>query len=305
VSKSGSPDDLSAEELRRLLVEKRRASRQDRLERYRRTGRVVLVSPDIDGSSLEDMRSGEFDEAEDEHTAPDGPSRRKRILDGLLLFVELLAVVGLILLLFNGITMMRDLNTEVATALEQPTLTPTPLIASVVLPSGHTPPTSPEGARPNEAEIPQHLKPLVQSLANIPIPTPGPEQAIRIQVPAINVDAPIVQGDGWEQLKKGVGQHIGSSNPGDAGNVVLSAHNDIFGEIFRDLDRLQPGDEITIYTNQRAYTYVVSDSMVVEPTQVDIMDNTSQPTLTLISCYPYLVDDQRIAITSRLQTGNN
>jgi sortase A len=219
------------------------------------------------------MRSGEFDESEDDLPTPFGPSRRKRVLDGLLLFVEVLAVVGLILLLFNGITMMRDLNTEVATALEQPTLTPTPLIASVVLPSGHTPPTSPEGARPNEAEIPQHLRPLVQSLANIPIPTPGPEQAIR--------------------------------NPGASGNVVLSAHNDIFGEIFRDLDRLEPGDEITIYTNQRAYTYVVSDSMVVEPTQVDIMDNTSQPTLTLISCYPYLVDDQRIAITSRLQTGNN
>ncbi len=305
MSKSGSPEDLSAEELRRLLVEKRRASRQERLERYRRTGRVVLVAPDIDGSSLEDMRSGEFDESEDDLPTPFGPSRRKRFLDGLLLFVEVLAVVGLILLLFNGITMMRDLNTEVATALEQPTLTPTPLITSVVLPSGHTPPTSPEGARPNEAEIPQHLRPLVQSLANIPIPTPGPEQAIRIQIPAINVDAPIVQGDGWEQLKKGVGQHIGSANPGDSGNVVLSAHNDIFGEIFRDLDRLDPGDEITIYTNQRAYTYVVSDSMVVEPTQVDIMDNTSQPTLTLISCYPYLVDDQRIAITSRLQTGNN
>lgn len=305
MSKSGSPEDLSAEELRRLLVEKRRASRQERLERFRRTGRVVLVAPDIDGSSLEDMRSGEFDESEDDLPAPVGPSRRKRILDGLLLLVEVLAVVGLILLLFNGITMMRDLNTEVATALEQPTLTPTPLISSVVLPSGHTPPTSPEGARPNEAEIPQHLRPLVQSLANIPIPTPGPEQAIRIQIPAISVDAPIVQGDGWEQLKKGVGQHIGSANPGDTGNVVLSAHNDIFGEIFRDLDRLEPGDEITIYTNQRAYTYVVSNSMVVEPTQVDIMDNTSQPTLTLISCYPYLVDDQRIAITSRLQTGNN
>ncbi|UCF26990.1 MAG: class D sortase, partial [Chloroflexota bacterium] len=189
--------------------------------------------------------------------------------------------------------------------LEQPTLTPTALIVSVVLPSGHTPPTSPEGARPNEAEIPQHLRPLVQSLANIPIPTPGPEQAIRIQIPDIGVDAPIVQGDGWEQLKKGVGQHIGSANPGTDGNVVLSAHNDIFGEIFRDLDRLLPGDEITVYTNQRSYTYVVTDSKVVEPTQVDIMDSTTQPTLTLISCYPYLVDDQRIAITSRLQTGNN
>jgi len=305
VRKTGSPEDLSAEELRHLLVEKRRASRQERLERYRRTGRVVLVAADVDGSPLEDMRSGEFDESAEDPPTPPSSTRRKRILDGLLLFVELLAVVGLLLLLYNGITMMRELNDEVAIALEQPTLTPTPLIVSVVLPSGHTSPTSPEGARPNEAEIPQHLKPLVQSLANIPIPTPGPEQATRIQIPAIGIDAPIVQGDGWEQLKKGVGQHIGSADPGDKGNVVLSAHNDIFGEIFRDLDRLQPGDEITIYTNQRAYSYVVSDSKVVEPTQVDIMDSTSQPKLTLISCYPYLVDDQRIAITSRLQAGNN
>jgi sortase A len=304
VSKTVSPEDLSAEELRRLLVEKRRASRQDRLERYRRTGRVVLVAPDMDGSSLENMRTGEFDEQEDKSpTSPANP-HRKKILDGLLLFVELLAVVGLLLLLFNGVNMMRDLNNEVATALEQPTLTPTPLIVSVILPSGHTPPTSPEGAQPNEAEIPQHLQPLVQSLANIPLPTPGPEQANRIQIPAIGIDAPIVQGDGWEQLKKGVGQHIGSADPGEKGNVVLSAHNDIFGEIFRDLDRLKPGDEITVYTNQRAYTYVVSETQVVEPTQVGLMDNTSQPTLTLISCYPYLVDDQRIAITSRLQANN-
>ena len=304
MSKPVPPEDLSAEELRRLLVEKRRASRQDRLERYRRTGRVVLVAPDLDGSSLENMRTGEFEEQEQEtHSAP-ANQRRKKILDGLLLFVELLAVVGLLLLLFNGVNMMRDLNNEVATALEQPTLTPTPLIVAVVLPSGHTPPTSPEGAQPNEAEIPQHLQPLVQSLANIPLPTPGPEQANRIQIPAIGIDAPIVQGDGWEQLKKGVGQHIGSANPGENGNVVLSAHNDIFGEIFRDLDRLQAGDEITLYTNQRAYTYMVSESQVVEPTQVEFLENTSQPTLTLISCYPYLVDDQRIVITSRFQTNN-
>jgi sortase A len=305
VRKSGSADDFTAEELRRLLVEKRRASRQARLERYRRTGRVVLVAPDVDGPSLEDMRSGEFDETAESQAEPPARERYKRFLDSLLLFVELLAVVGLLLLIFNGLNMLRELNTEVATALEQPTLTPTPLIVSVVLPSGHTPPTSPEGAQPNESEIPRHLLPLVQSLANIPIPTPGPEQAIRIQIPAIGIDAPIVQGDGWEQLKKGVGQHIGSANPGQKGNVVLSAHNDIFGEIFRELNRLKSGDKITIYTNQRAYTYVVSDNRVLEPTQVEIMEDTAQPTVTLISCYPYLVDDQRIAVTARLQTNNN
>ena len=303
--KKGTPEDLSVEELRRLLVEKRRASREERLERYRRTGRVVLVAPDIDGSSLEDMRTGELDESIEDQVQTQPRLRRKRVLDGLLLFVEVLAVVGLLLLIFNGINMMRELNNEVATALEQPTLSPTPLIVSVVLPSGHTPPTSPEGARPNEAEIPQHLRTLVQSLANIPIPTPGPEHAIRIQIPSIGVDAPIVQGDGWEQLKKGVGQHIGSSNPGEKGNVVLSAHNDIFGEIFRELDRLKPGDTITLYTNQRAYNYVVSGSEVIEPTQVEVMESTSKPTITLISCYPYLVDDKRIAVTGRIQSESN
>lgn len=301
--KKGSAEDLSVEELRRLLVEKRRASRQERLERFRRTGRVVKVAPDVEGAPLEDMRSGTLEEAE---TSIEGPSRsrRKRFFDGLLLAVEILAVLGVVFVLFNGVSLIRELNQEVASALEQPTLTPTPLIMAVVLPSGHTPPNSPGGAQPNEAEIPEHLRPLVQSLANIPIPTPGPEQAVRIQIPAINVDAPIVQGDGWEQLKKGVGQHIGTADPGDDGNMVLSAHNDIFGEIFRDLDQLKPGDQIILHTNQRSYTYIISGYKIVEPTQTEVMEATSQPKVTLISCYPYLVDDERIVVSARLQGGN-
>lgn len=300
--KKGSAEDLSVEELRRLLVEKRRVSRQERLERFRRTGRVVAVAPDVEGSSLDDIRSGAVPDEDDQSMAAASRSRRKRFFDGLLLAVEILAVIGVLFVLFNGVNLIRELNQEVASALEQPTLTPTPLIMAVVLPSGHTPPTSPGGAQPNEAEIPEHLRPLVQSLSNIPIPTPGPEQAIRIQIPAIGVDAPIVQGDGWEQLKKGVGQHVGTSNPGQEGNMVLSAHNDIFGEIFRDLDQLKAGDQVIVHTNQRYYTYVISGSKMVEPTQVEVMDSTNQPKLTLVSCYPYLVDNQRIVVTARLQS---
>jgi len=98
---------------------------------------------------------------------------------------------------------------------------------------------------------------------------------------------------------------VSCQNPGDQGNIVLSAHNDIFGELFRDLDRLKAGDQVILYTNQRAYTYVVSDSKVVEPTQVEVMESTSLPSVTLISCYPYLVDNQRIVVSARLQSGSN
>ncbi len=303
MAKKKSAEELSVEELRWLLMEKRRSARQQRLERYRRTGRAVVVAPDVD-NSFDDLRSGLIDDGQsDEKDQTRSRPRSRRILDVFLLVVEVGAVLGLIFVVLNGLGLLQELNREVATVLEQPTLTPTPLIMAVVLPSGHTPPNALGGARPNEAEIPEHLRPLVQSLANLPLPTPGPEQAIRVQIPRINVDAPIVQGDGWDQLKKGVGQHIGSANPGKSGNVVLSAHNDIFGEIFRELDQLQAGDEIVLFTNQRAYTYAVVDSQIVEPTSVEFMAPTEQPTVTLISCYPYLVDDQRIVITARLLSG--
>jgi len=296
------PEDLSEQDLRRLLLDKRRDSRQRRLERFRRTGRAVRLAPDLPPAALDEWRTQL--PSEDELSAQEGSgkrTRRRRWCDGLLLVVEVLAVVGLIGILLNGFGLLRTLNQEVSAALRQETLTPTALITAVVLPSGHTPPSAPGGAQFNESEIPEHLRPLVQSIANLPLPTPGPQQAVRIQIPTIGVDAPVVQGDSWEQLKKGVAQHIGSGDPGQLGNVVLSAHNDVFGELFRDLDRLQAGDQVILFTMQRQYVYVVTGSQIVAPTQVDVMSPTHEPTVTLISCYPYMVDNKRIVVFARFQ----
>ena len=289
-----APEELSVEELRRLLIEKRRGARRERLEHFKRTGRVVAVEPD---SSVPVV-----DTLEDTSDQPQVPvTMRRRVMDRVLLAVEVLAVVGLVGVLISGFGVLRDLNKEVASALIQETFTPTPLVMAVVLPSGHLPPDAQGNTRPNDAEIPAHLQPMVQSLANIPIPTSAPDQAIRIQIPAINIDAPIVQGDGWEQLKKGVGQNVSSVNPGQNGNVILSAHNDVYGELFRFLDKLQPGDQVILYSQQRQYVYVVDRTALVEPTAVEVMASTGNPTVTLISCYPYLVDDQRIVVFARLQ----
>ena len=288
---------MSVEELRRLLIEKRRGARRERLEHFKRKGRVVDVTPDLLAES-----AAVVDTLEETTDQPQIPvSRRRRVMDRLLLVVEVLAVVGLVGVLISGLGILRDLNDEVASALIQETFTPTPLVMAVVLPSGHTPPDAQGNTRPNIEEIPAHLQPMVQSLANLPVPTAAPDQAIRIQIPAIEIDAPVVQGDGWEQLKKGVGQNFGSANPGQNGNVVLSAHNDVYGELFRYLDKLTPGDQVILYTQQRQYVYVVDRTAVVEPTAVEVMASTGSPTVTLISCYPYLVDKQRIVVFARLQ----
>ncbi len=297
------PQDLSEQELRRLLLDKRHVSRQKRLERFRRTGRAVSLAPDLPPAALDEWRSQPLQDAEDYDSGEaiqSSPGRRW--FDRLLLGVEVLAVVGLAGILFNSFGLLRTLNQEVVAALRLDTPTATPLITAVILPGGHTPPSAAGGVQFNEAEIPEHLRPLVQSLANLPLPTPGPQQAIQIDIPAISVlNWPVVQGDGWEQLKKGVAQHIPTANPGENGNVVLSGHNDVFGEVFRDLDRLNPGDQVLISTMQKQYVYIVTETRIVEPTQVEVMSPTSDPTLTLISCYPYMVDNKRIVVFAKLQ----
>lgn len=294
-----SPEDLTIDELRQLMVEKRRKSRSHHLERFRKTGRVISLASDIEPPPLEHLHSNTLVvQDEDEYDSPG--KRKRRALDRFLLAVEVLAVFGLVFILYSGFQALKELNLEYSQSLTPATRTPTSAIVPVVLPSGHTSPISEGGARPNKAEIPTDLLEVYEAQAQAAIPTPGVEQATQIQIPAIEVDAPIVQGDSWEQLKKGVAQHIGSAEPGQVGNMVLSAHNDVFGEIFRHLDQLEEGDQIIIITANNSYTYLVTAIQVVEPTEVEVMASTPDPTITLISCYPYLIDNQRIVVQGSL-----
>ena len=290
------PEDLSLQEIRFLLVAKRRAWRQLRIEHFHLTQRVTPFLNEW--NTVDVLQNGSL---------PGGTKARdihfhdRTWLGYLLLVLESMAIIGIIAIIVSTLSTLDTLNRNVSAALKQPTLAPTPMIQAVVLPDGHTPPNRPGGAKPNEAEIPVHLRPVWQSLLNLPTPKPVIEQAIRIQIPAIDVDAPVVQGDGWEQLKKGVAQHIGTPNPGENGNIVLSGHNDVYGEVFRYLDRLNPGDIVILFTNQRQYTYVITGTRMVEPTAVEVMAPTPDPRITLISCHPYLVDIHRIVVSAVLQ----
>jgi len=298
-------DELSIEELEALLARKRLEARQARLHQFQRTGRALRlpeeppVSPQTNGQA-----AGAVEPSVTEAGAAAPAGRLRPFLNRLLLGVEVAAVLGFLYVLLSGVGALQQLNQEVAQALSGATASPTALITAIVLPSGHTPPTSPGGAQPNEAEIPENMRPLVQSLPVEVIPTPGPQPARSIFTLAIwNSAGPVVQGDGWEQRRRGVAQHLGTANPGEAGNLVLSAHNDIFGELFRDLDRLRPGDEIRVATSAREYLYRVTGLQIVEPTAVEVMLPTTRPTITLISCYPYLVDNQRIIVFGELAEG--
>lgn len=296
------PDELTEQELRRLLLDKRRVSRKSRLDRFRQTGRALNLAPDLPEDALQNWQSQDDSKTTEIPVSTPSPrSARRRWLDRILIVVEILAILGLAGVLLNGMGMLRTLNEEVVAAWQQTTPEPTPLITAVVLPSGHVSPQESDVSQQNWGEVPAHLQDIARSFENLPIPTTGPEAAISIQIPAINVDSRIFQGDNWEQLRKGVGQHLGTPNPGQPGNLVLAGHNDIYDQVFRDLEKLKVGDTIHIFTITHQYVYVVTGTQIVEPTQVEVMAPTSNPTVTLISCYPYLVDNKRIVVKGTIQ----
>src|SRR5512142_3441335 len=96
-----APEDLSVEELRRLLIEKRRGTRRERLEHFRRTGRVV--APELaENPASPVVETPEFALADPERRqAP--ASKRRRVMDGILLAIEIVAVVSLVAVLLSGL----------------------------------------------------------------------------------------------------------------------------------------------------------------------------------------------------------
>ena len=333
MDKEKRTDDLSVEELERLLYLKKHSQRRERLQRLKGEGRVVEIAglppphpkpPPLarpaatPAGALKRMvlqSDAALEETAQGNGSVEGEKRKRRIpwraiANRVLLLVEIAAVAGFLWAIYSLWDTRSELNQELeqvqraeAAAVALPTPTATPVIDLVVLPGGHKPPVEGRAPEPGEAGyIPAHLLPAVNNYVPPPVPTPGPEQARRIQVPAINVDSSIYQGQDWEQLRRGVGQYIGSAAPGRPGNLVLAAHNDIYGEIFRHLDQLERGDEIIISSERQPYTYVVRETIIVEPTETWVMEPTEHASATLISCYPYLVNSKRIIIFADLAT---
>ena len=307
-------DDLSVEELQKALLLKRRKARMERFQDLSESGYTANESL----VGLEAKEGKEVPHIWVPLSNPKRPklhfepTRAKKIRDMLLLGLEITAIVGLVAVLVASYFNLRELNDEVAVAQQNLLVRETkPVVAAAAdslaiarLPGGHTPPTAPGGAVP---DVPLHLQQWVQpsgtyadSAAAIAIEkqqVPGPT---RIVIPKINVDAPIVGGVGWEDLKKGVGHLPGSAHPGQRGNLYLAAHNDIFGEIFRYLGDLEPGDEYFIYGDKQKFRYIVKEKRIIEPTEVEVMWPTTEPVATLQTCYPYLVDTHRLVIISEL-----
>ena len=106
----------------------------------------------------------------------------------------------------------------------------------------------------------------------------------RIEIPRLNLSAVVLEGSDNDVLSLGVGRVPETSEPGEAGNVVLGGHRDTF---FRPLSGIRNGDSIRIVTPLGSYRYTVDWMKVVDPENTTLLKATPERSLTLVTCYPF------------------
>lgn len=117
-----------------------------------------------------------------------------------------------------------------------------------------------------------------------------------IQIPAILVEAPLGEGVTLTNLNLGPGHWPGTALPGELGNAVIGAHRVSYTHPFRDVDRLTVGDQVVMTVNAGKFTYTVTGSEVVLPTDLQVLDQTDSYSATLFACTPKGETTHRIVI---------
>jgi sortase A len=106
----------------------------------------------------------------------------------------------------------------------------------------------------------------------------------RIEIPRLKLSAPVTEGTSGRALRRGVGHVEHTAYPGERGNVGLAGHRDTWLAALKGIER---GDLIRVRTPDGSFVYAVESFRVVDPDRGDLLNETWQPRLTLVTCYPF------------------
>ncbi len=106
----------------------------------------------------------------------------------------------------------------------------------------------------------------------------------RIEIPRLGLKAMILEGVSQRTLALAVGHIPGTALPGKEGNVGIAGHRDTF---FRGLQGIRENDTILVTTRDGSFPYRVNSRAVVGPRDTRVLADSTEPSLTLVTCYPF------------------
>ena len=120
-----------------------------------------------------------------------------------------------------------------------------------------------------------------------------------MEIPSIKLKQPVVEGITEDVIKYFLGKFPESTMPGEVGNFAVAGHRvSDFTDAFTNLYKVKPGDNVIVTTKDGKYTYEVEESFIVEPEQVEVLENADYEKITLITCT--IGSKRRVIVTGKL-----
>ncbi len=105
-----------------------------------------------------------------------------------------------------------------------------------------------------------------------------------MRISRIGIEAAVYEGVSELNLNRGVSRIEGTALPDEEDNLGIAGHRDGY---FRALRDIAQGDLIELDTRLGARRYRVTETLIVEPEDVWVLDPEDTATLTLVTCYPF------------------
>ncbi len=105
-----------------------------------------------------------------------------------------------------------------------------------------------------------------------------------LRIDRIRLEVSIFEGTDETTLNRAVGHIEGTAGIGGTGNIGIAGHRDGF---FRGLKDLNVGDTIELSTSSDKRIYTINKILIVKPEDVWVLTPRSEPSLTLVTCYPF------------------
>jgi len=106
----------------------------------------------------------------------------------------------------------------------------------------------------------------------------------KLELPSARLSTTVLEGSDDSTLARGSGHLEDTPLPGEDGNVAIAGHRDT---VFRRLKNVRAGDPLNLTTADHVFRYRVVRTLIVNPDDVEVLDPTAEPTLTLVTCYPF------------------
>lgn len=121
-----------------------------------------------------------------------------------------------------------------------------------------------------------------------------------VKIPKMKIELPIYLGASEHNMSLGAVHLTQTSYPigGENTNSVIAAHRGYSqAYMFREIEKIEVGDQITVRNFRETLTYEVVKIKIVEPTQVEeILIEKGKDKVTLMSCHPFMVNNQRYLV---------